>query len=230
MHHTGSWFGSVVLREYGRVALALLDRQAVLDLVALGMVEADAEDIRVGELVDALVELAEDRVEVERGGDLAADLAQQLDLLLAFALGSRQRFGGLGAQPRLGELRPLALLADDAAALQRDRRRRSRSPASSDVRAIRPPGAVPRRQDGEGVGRPPRSTGRRRCARGRGSGSRRSRGWCSRAATRCVHADQSSSRPSSRDWYRVAVRRGSSAPRTRSAARCPRMPSRGALR
>ena len=50
------------------------------------MVEADAEHVRVRELVDAFVDLAEDRVEVERRGDLAADLAEQLDVLLAFAL------------------------------------------------------------------------------------------------------------------------------------------------
>ena len=50
----------------GRVALALLDRQPVLDLLALGVIQPDAEHVGVGELVHALVELAEDRVEVER--------------------------------------------------------------------------------------------------------------------------------------------------------------------
>ena len=96
--------GRVVSARVRRVALALLDRQPVFDLLLLRVIEPDAEDVGVGELVDALVELAEDRVEVERRGDLAADLAQQLDVLLAFALGARQRFGRLGAQPRLGEL------------------------------------------------------------------------------------------------------------------------------
>ena len=78
--------------------------------LALGVIQADAEDVGVGELVHALVERAEDRLEVERGGDLAADLAEQLDVALAFALGPRERLGGLGAQPGLGELRALALL------------------------------------------------------------------------------------------------------------------------
>ena len=94
-----------------------LDRQAVLDLLPVRMIEPDAEHVGVGELVDALVELAEDRVEVERRRDLTADVAQQLDVLLALALRSRQRFGRLGAEPRLGELRALALLADHPAAL-----------------------------------------------------------------------------------------------------------------
>ena len=39
-------------------------------------------------------------------------------LLLAFALGARERLGGLGPQPRLGELRALALLAEQPPALQ----------------------------------------------------------------------------------------------------------------
>ena len=150
MHHTGSWLRSRGVARVGRVALALLDRQPVLDLLALGMVEADAEHVRVGQLVHALVELAEDRVEVERRGDLAADLAQQLDVLLALALGPRQRLGGFGAQPRFGELRALALLGDDAPALHAIGRART-STAEQQVAAVRPPRAIPRRQDRERV-------------------------------------------------------------------------------
>ena len=43
----------------------------ILDLVAVRMIEPDAEHVGVGELVHAVVELAEDRLEVERRGDLA---------------------------------------------------------------------------------------------------------------------------------------------------------------
>ena len=100
-----------------RVALARSIASRYSISLALGVVQPDAEHVGVGQLVDALVELAEDGVEVERGGDLAADLAEQLDVLLALALGPGQRFGGLGAQPGLGELRALALLADQAPAL-----------------------------------------------------------------------------------------------------------------
>ena len=66
MHHTGSWLRIARVARVRRVALALLDRQAVLDLVALGVIEADAEHLGVGELVDVLVQPAEDRVDVER--------------------------------------------------------------------------------------------------------------------------------------------------------------------
>ena len=101
MHHTGNWFLSDGVARVGRVALAFLDREPVLDLVPLGMVEAHAEHGGVGELVHALVEPEEDRVEVERGGDLLADVAQQLDVRRALALRTRQRLGRLGAELRL---------------------------------------------------------------------------------------------------------------------------------
>ena len=115
------------------------------------MIETDTEDVGVGELVDALVELAEDRVEVERGRDLAADVAQQLDVLLAVALGPGQRLGRFGTEPRLGELRPLTLLADHPAALDAggaDRHESGQQQASG----VGPPRAIPGRQDREGVG------------------------------------------------------------------------------
>ena len=131
MHQTGNWLRIGRVARVRRVALALLDGQPVLDLVALGMIEPDAEHVGVGELVHALVELAEDGVEVERRGDLAADLAQQLDVLLALALGARQRLGGFGAQLRFGELRALAFLADHAPALHAVEPTRASSPASS---------------------------------------------------------------------------------------------------
>ena len=134
-----------------RVALALLDRQPVLDLLALGMVETDAEDVGVGELVDALVELAEDGVEVERRGDLAADAAQQLDLFLALALGAGQRLGRFGPQPRFGELRPFALFAEQASALETIDAD-DQAGAEQQIGQIRRPRAVPRREDREGVG------------------------------------------------------------------------------
>ena len=101
----------------GRVALALFDREPILNFLALGMVEADAKHIGVGELVDALVDLAEDRVEVERGCDLAANLAEQLDVALAFALGASELFGSVRAQPDFVDLCAFALARHDAAAL-----------------------------------------------------------------------------------------------------------------
>ena len=134
-----------------RVALALLDRQAVLDLLFLRVIEPHAEHVGVGELIDALVELAEDRVEVERRGDLAADFAEQLDVLLAFALRPRQR---------LGRLRRAASLPQSARArvpCRRARRRCSRSTAvrcqgqQRDVAAVGQPRAIPGRQDRERV-------------------------------------------------------------------------------
>ena len=134
-----------------RVALALLDGQPVLDLLELGVVQADAEHVGVDQLVDPLVELAEDGLEVERGGELAADVAEQLDVLLALALGPGQDLGGLGAQLGLGELRPLALLADQAPALE-SIGAEERQPEQSHVAGVGPPGAIPRRQDGERVG------------------------------------------------------------------------------
>ena len=130
MHQTGSWLRVGRVARVRRVALALLDRQPVLDLLPVGVIQADAEDIGIGELVHALVELAEDGVEVERRGDLAADLAEQLDVLLAVAFGTGKRFGGLGPQPCLGKLRPLPLLADDSAALQAARAEKNADEAS----------------------------------------------------------------------------------------------------
>ena len=76
----------------GRVALAVFDGEAVFDEVLFGPVEADAEDAGVDNLIDALIELEEDGVEVERGGDLAADLAEHFDGVFL-----RGDFGGLGA-------------------------------------------------------------------------------------------------------------------------------------
>ena len=75
-----------------RIALAVFDGEAVFDELLFGPVEADAEDAGVDDLVYALVELEEDGVEVERGGDLLADLAQQLDRILL-----RGDLSGLGA-------------------------------------------------------------------------------------------------------------------------------------
>ena len=130
-----------------------------------GMVEPDAEDVGVGELVDALVELAEDRVEVERRGDLAADLAQQLDVLLALALGPAPapRRPRRAAAPRR-TARARAPWRSRAGAA-RGRRPAKPSRPSSQVAGVRPPRAVPRRQDGERVDRLPRSPAPARCAR-----------------------------------------------------------------
>ena len=55
-------------------------------------VEAYAENARIHNLVHALIELEQDRVQIERGGDLLADFAEQLDAVLL-----RGDFGGLGA-------------------------------------------------------------------------------------------------------------------------------------
>ena len=134
-----------------RVALARFDGQPVFDLLELGVVQPDAEHVGVHQLVDPLVELAEDGLEVERGGDLAADVAEQLDVLLALALGPGQDLGGLGAQLGLGQLRPLALLADESPALE-SIEAEERQPEQRQVAGVGPPGAIPRRQDGERVG------------------------------------------------------------------------------
>ncbi len=99
------------------VALPVLDGEPVLDLMLLGVIQPDAEDVGVDELVDALVERAGDRIDVERRGELAANGGQPLDVLLAFGLRPGERFGCLGAQPRLGELGALTLLAGHLAAL-----------------------------------------------------------------------------------------------------------------
>ena len=59
--------------------------------------------------------------------------------------------GGLGAQLGLGELRPLAFLADQPPALE-PIGAEERQPEQRHVAGIGPPGAIPRRQDGERVG------------------------------------------------------------------------------
>ena len=64
------------------VALAVFDGQAVFDEVLLRPVEAHAEDAGIHDLVDALVELEQDGVEIERGGDLLADFAEQSRLVI----------------------------------------------------------------------------------------------------------------------------------------------------
>ena len=204
MHQTGSWSRSVVLARVRRVALALLDGQPVLDLVALRVVQADAEHVGVGELVHALVELAEDRLEVERRGDLAPDVAQQLDVLLALALGPGQLLGGLGAEPRLGELRALALLADDPPALHAVHAEDA-GQAQQQVAGIGPPGAVPRRQDGERV-RGLLADLAEHVARAHVEAVvAESRGSCSRGAPRASRPTSRRRGPSSRVWYSVAV-------------------------
>ena len=65
----------------GRVALAVFDGEAVFDEMLFGTVEADTEDAGVDELIDPFIELEEDGVEVERSGDLAADLAEHFDVV-----------------------------------------------------------------------------------------------------------------------------------------------------
>ena len=117
MHQTGNWFLSAVSRVYGAYRLPSSTARRYSNLLPLGVVEAHAEHAGVGELVHPLVEAEEDRVEVERGGDLLADVAQQLDVVRPLALGAGQRFSGVGAQLRLPELGPLTLLADHAAPL-----------------------------------------------------------------------------------------------------------------
>ena len=120
--------------------------------LALGVVQADAEHVGVGELVHPLVELAEDGLEVERGGDLAADVAQQLDV----ASCPRSRSGRGPRRPRRAAAPRRTARARapcrPAAGAGSDRRRRPASPSSSDVAGVGPPGAIPRRQDGERVG------------------------------------------------------------------------------
>ena len=64
---------------------------------------------------------------------------------------ARQRLGRLGAEPRLGELRPLALLADHAAALDAGGTGRRES-GQDEAPGIGPPRAIPGRQDRKRVG------------------------------------------------------------------------------
>ena len=64
----------------------------VFDQVLLRAVESNAEDAGVDNLVDALVELEQDGVQIERGGDLLADLAEQFDRVFL-----RRNFRGLRA-------------------------------------------------------------------------------------------------------------------------------------
>ena len=56
----------------GRVALSVFDRQAVLDQVLLRPIEANAENARVHDLIYALIEFEQDRIEIERGRNLFA--------------------------------------------------------------------------------------------------------------------------------------------------------------
>jgi hypothetical protein len=79
------------------------------------VIQPDAEHVGVGELVHALVELAEDRLEVERRRDLAADLAQQLDVLLALALRLRERLAGVGRSLASANCGALTFTGDHAA-------------------------------------------------------------------------------------------------------------------
>ena len=55
-------------------------------------VEPNAEDTGVDNLVHSLIELEQDGIQIERGSDLFADFAQQLDAVFL-----RGNFGGLGA-------------------------------------------------------------------------------------------------------------------------------------
>ena len=64
------------------VALSVFDRKAVLDEVLLRSIEADAENAGINDLVDALIEFEQNRIEIERGCNLPADFAQQLDTVL----------------------------------------------------------------------------------------------------------------------------------------------------
>ena len=201
-----------------RVPLALLDRQSVLDLVPVGVVQADAEHFRVGELVHVLVEPVEDGVDVERRRDLAPNLAEQLDVLLALAFGSRQRLGRLGPQPRLGEPRPFAFPVDHAPP-QYAGEAEEHQPGCQEVAGVGPPCPVPRRQDDEGVRRLVARPGQGRSAHASGTCSLQIPGWCNPAAP---HAPRPTTRGRGRPastGTRWSSRRGSPARRTRTEGR-----------
>ena len=82
----------------GGVALPILDGQAIFDQVFLRPVEAHAEDAGVHDLVDALIELEQDGVQIQRSRDFLADLAEQLHGLVGLLemVFLRGDFGGLG--------------------------------------------------------------------------------------------------------------------------------------
>ena len=143
-----------------RVALALLDGEAVLDLLLLGVVEPHAEHGGVGELVHALVEPEEDGVEVERRGDLLADVAQQLDVrhALAFGRGPASRPTPRAAALPGGATSPAP--SRSPAGAGRDRRRRRRR-QQREIEPVRPPRRVPGRKDRERVDRLAARPGRR---------------------------------------------------------------------
>ena len=104
-----------------RIALAVLNGQSIFNDILLRAVEAHAEDAGVHDLVDPLIELEQDGLQIEGGGDLLADLAEQLDVLLAVVVrleGLSLCGGGFGAQFRLAELGSLALPQDQPAALE----------------------------------------------------------------------------------------------------------------
>src|SRR4051794_16315908 len=56
------------------VALAVFNGEAVFDDVLLRAVQADAENCGVHDLIYALIELKQNGVEIERSGNLTADL------------------------------------------------------------------------------------------------------------------------------------------------------------
>jgi hypothetical protein len=112
------------------------------------VVEPHPEHVGGRELIHPLVELPEDGVEVEGRGDLSADLAQQLDVLLALAFRAGQALRGLGAQPGFGELRPLPFLGHQPPPLDPIDAHDTQG-QEGQVAAVGPPGSVPGRKDGE---------------------------------------------------------------------------------
>ena len=134
----------------GRVPFAALDGELVFDLLLVLVIEADAEDVRRRHLVDAVVEPAENRVEVERRGDFAPHVAQELDLLFPLPLTRRYCFGGLGSKACLVELCAGALLTQHTAALQPLDAKDCQAKEGG-IAEISPPGPIPGRQNGERV-------------------------------------------------------------------------------
>ena len=144
-----------------RVALAVFDGQAVFDELLLGPVEADAEDACIHDLVHALVELEQDGIEVERGGDLFADFAEQLDRVLLrgnlVGLGANllralvdRGFKSFGLGFERFRLAPSLFPLMAADQLPRGQGQQQEEQA---VENIGEGGAVPGRKDGEGVTR-----------------------------------------------------------------------------
>src|SRR6266478_1580362 len=64
------------------IALAVFNGEAVFNQMLLWPIQANAENTRVHNLVHALVELEQDRVQVERSSDLLADITQQFNAVL----------------------------------------------------------------------------------------------------------------------------------------------------